>query len=61
MKTKPTLECVTCQDSEQCAFGYSALMALPCTEDVPLGADESCYTRIFDGNITFISEYLPFY
>lgn len=47
---QPELTCVNCTGSEECAFGYNASMAISCEKNVALGDEESCFTRLINGN-----------
>ncbi|XP_031624689.1 prestalk protein-like isoform X2 [Contarinia nasturtii] len=45
-KTRPpSLSCVRCGKSEECAFGQDKKNAVPCSNIVPFGVDESCFIR----------------
>lgn len=42
---QPTLSCVKCSDSEECAFGENLSKSSECIKNVSLNDKESCYTR----------------
>lgn len=42
---KPELSCVNCKDSDECAYGQNSADAIPCTKDIVLGDQETCFTH----------------
>lgn len=40
----PSLSCITCNQTDECAFGHRKKSATDCVNDVKLGSYESCYT-----------------
>lgn len=45
----PTLSCVNCDKSNECAFGQDKSTATACKNDVPFGSEETCYTYFSHG------------
>lgn len=42
----PTLSCIQCDRSAECAFGQKHIEPTPCQSDVLLGVAESCYVHV---------------
>ena len=42
---KPTLSCVHCDHTKECAFGHVNESTHHCSNDVLFGSKESCYIR----------------
>lgn len=43
----PSLSCIHCDKSAECAFGQPNVEAIPCKADVPFGTEESCYVHYY--------------
>lgn len=50
---QPTLSCVRCSDSVECAFGENLSKSSACIRNVSLSDKESCYTRATGKTIIF--------
>lgn len=46
----PTLSCVQCDKSIECAFGQNNTQTVQCKNDIPFGSEENCYTYFDAGN-----------
>lgn len=58
---KPTLSCMNCTGSQECAFGLISLNAsVPCKRPVLFGDKETCYTQSTDGIVIFLTLRLLF-
>lgn len=49
----PSISCVKCDTSEDCAFGQNKKNATICKNKVPFGVEESCYVHYSLGNLNF--------
>lgn len=49
----PSLSCIHCDKSAECAFGQDKKKATLCKSDVTFGAYESCYTHHSSGGSSF--------
>lgn len=52
-KAESDLECITCADDKECAFGQLLDLSKPCERKVMFGQNETCFTRVGEHGVVY--------